>query len=147
MEYIGLKKWSLLAASGDDFLYLIEFVKGIYGSKVIDVAMYYLIAHLAKHGVVELEKRELHAAFHARFSQLVGFEVVAVVGFELFEHFVGAAHYRLWHACQLCHMYAETVFAATLHELAHKHHLAVDFLLFIPRLAHKYMNTFTQNEV
>ncbi len=26
-------------------------------------------------------------------------------------------------------------------------HLAVDFLLFIPRLAHKYMNTFTQNEV
>lgn len=24
-------------------------------------------------------------------------------------------------------------------------HLAVDFLLFIPRLAHKYMNTFTQN--
>lgn len=26
-------------------------------------------------------------------------------------------------------------------------HLAVDFLLFIPRLGHKYMNTFTQNEV
>ena len=26
-------------------------------------------------------------------------------------------------------------------------HLAVDFLLFIPRLAHKYMNTLTQNEV
>ena len=26
-------------------------------------------------------------------------------------------------------------------------HLAVDFLLFIPRFAHKYMNTFTQNEV
>ena len=26
-------------------------------------------------------------------------------------------------------------------------HLAVDFLLFIPRLAHKYMNSFTQNEV
>ena len=26
-------------------------------------------------------------------------------------------------------------------------HLAVDFLLFIPRIGHKYMNTFTQNEV
>lgn len=26
-------------------------------------------------------------------------------------------------------------------------HLAVDFLLFIARLGHKYMNTFTQNEV
>ena len=26
-------------------------------------------------------------------------------------------------------------------------HLAVDFLLFIPRIWHKYMNTFTQNEV
>lgn len=25
-------------------------------------------------------------------------------------------------------------------------HLAVDFLLFIPRLAHKYMNTFTQGD-
>ena len=26
-------------------------------------------------------------------------------------------------------------------------HLAVDFLLFIPRIGHKYMNNFTQNEV
>ena len=26
-------------------------------------------------------------------------------------------------------------------------HLAVDFLLFIPRIGHKYMNTLTQNEV
>ena len=26
-------------------------------------------------------------------------------------------------------------------------HLAVDFLLFIPSIGHKYMNTFTQNEV
>ncbi len=112
----------------DNAFYLVQFVQCFDRRQTVDVGVFDFVAYLRQHRVVELEERQLHALAHGRsFERLAGHHRLAIVGFELRQNFVGACHHTLGHTGQFGHMYAETVFAATSHEFAHKHHFAVDF--------------------
>ena len=114
----------------EDALDVIEFVEGLDGGKVVDIDGKDLVAYLAQDGIIKLEDGQLIArAAAGNIAQVLGQGVVvAVVGFQLLEHFIGSLDDGRRHTGQLSDMDTEAVLATSLDQLAHKHHLSVNLL-------------------
>ena len=115
--------------AGDDRFDVVQLVEGSHWREVVDVGVEDFIANLAQHRIVELEKRQLHAALPciAHFAEVSSGVGARIVGFQLLQNFVGALDDDRRQPCEFCHMDSEAVFASAFHQFADENHFAVYF--------------------